>query len=197
MPWSQAQITYHHMRLFARFGTILKNVKNTHSGVLLLFTKSNTPPWVFSTFFKLHKWYQIAPRTIHDYQQSLIINNFRQRIQKILETLWDHFPLLKFYSLGIFWIWEGIFNFADLCGCKLNFKYTPFLLCITSGLNDSKKPSIKNCFVGNDFCDSQNVHVTLKTLSAAVVKFVLNRIRIFGSQETIAIFLLFIQPFKI
>ena len=24
------------------------------------FTKSNTPPWVFFTFFKLHKWYQIA-----------------------------------------------------------------------------------------------------------------------------------------
>ena len=23
------------------------------------FTKSNTPPWVFFTFFKLHKWYQI------------------------------------------------------------------------------------------------------------------------------------------
>ena len=35
----------------------LKNVKNTHRGVLLLvacnFTKSNTPPWVFFTFFKL------------------------------------------------------------------------------------------------------------------------------------------------
>ena len=37
----------------------LKNVKNTHGGVLLLaklqaeacnFTKSNTPPWVFFTF---------------------------------------------------------------------------------------------------------------------------------------------------
>ena len=24
------------------------------------FTKSNTPPWVFFTFFKLYKWYQIA-----------------------------------------------------------------------------------------------------------------------------------------
>ena len=26
------------------------------------FTKSNTPPWVFFTFFKLFKWYQIAQR---------------------------------------------------------------------------------------------------------------------------------------
>ena len=24
------------------------------------FNKSNTPPWVFSTIFKLYKWYQIA-----------------------------------------------------------------------------------------------------------------------------------------
>ena len=51
----------------------LKNVKKTHGGVLLLvklqalsrlldFTKSNSPPWVFFTLFKLYKWYQIAQR---------------------------------------------------------------------------------------------------------------------------------------
>ena len=56
-----------------RFGTTcnLKYVKSTHGGVLLLvklqasacnFTKSNTPPWVFFTFLKLYKWYQIAQR---------------------------------------------------------------------------------------------------------------------------------------
>ena len=42
----------------------LKNMKNTHGGVLLLvqleieacnFIKSNTPPWFFSTLFKLYK----------------------------------------------------------------------------------------------------------------------------------------------
>ena len=39
----------------------LKNVKNTHEGVLLCnFTKSNTPPKVFFTFFELYQWYQIA-----------------------------------------------------------------------------------------------------------------------------------------
>ena len=47
----------------------LKNVKNTHGGVVLLvtlqtkacnFIKSNTPPWVFFTFIKLYKWYQMA-----------------------------------------------------------------------------------------------------------------------------------------
>ena len=47
----------------------LKNVKYTHGGVLVLvklqalacnFTKSNTPLWMFFSFFKLYKWYQIA-----------------------------------------------------------------------------------------------------------------------------------------
>ena len=47
----------------------LKNVKNTHGRVLLLvklqaktcnFTKSHSPPWVFPTFCKLHKWCQIV-----------------------------------------------------------------------------------------------------------------------------------------
>ena len=51
----------------------LKNVKNTHGGALLLsklqdlacnFNKSNTPPWVFLTFFKLCKWYQTAQRIL-------------------------------------------------------------------------------------------------------------------------------------
>ena len=35
----------------------VKNVKNTHGGVLIL-AKINTPPWVFFTFFTLCKWYQ-------------------------------------------------------------------------------------------------------------------------------------------
>ena len=68
------------LKLFEQFATFcaigyhlynFKNLKNTHGGVLLLvklqaesfiFTKSNTPPWVFFTFFKLYRWYQIAQR---------------------------------------------------------------------------------------------------------------------------------------
>ena len=49
----------------------LEKAKSTHGGVLLLekfqvcnFDKSSTPPWVFFTFFKLYKWYQIAQRII-------------------------------------------------------------------------------------------------------------------------------------
>ena len=46
----------------------LETVKNTHGGMSLLVklqayvTKSNTPLWVFFTFFKLYKWYQTAQR---------------------------------------------------------------------------------------------------------------------------------------
>ena len=45
----------------------LEKAKSTHGGVLLLvklqvcnFDKSNTPPWVFFTFFKLYKWLHIV-----------------------------------------------------------------------------------------------------------------------------------------
>ena len=46
-----------------------KNMKNTQEGMLFLiklqalaykFTKSNTPLWVFLTFFKLYRWCKIA-----------------------------------------------------------------------------------------------------------------------------------------
>ena len=56
---------------FAQF----KNLKNTHGRVSILvklqeclacnFTKINTLPWVFFTFLKLYKWYQIAQRTTY------------------------------------------------------------------------------------------------------------------------------------
>ena len=59
----------------------LKNMKNTHGGVLILvklqplacnFTKINTPLWVFFTFFKWYKWYQIAQRTTYADLRSLV-----------------------------------------------------------------------------------------------------------------------------
>ena len=31
------------------------------------FTKSETPPWVFFTFFKLYKWYQMTQRVSNTY----------------------------------------------------------------------------------------------------------------------------------
>ena len=72
----------------------LRNVKNALGKLLPLvkfqakasnFTKSNTPPWVFITFFKLYKWYQIAQRisNIQCFQKSffqwlfILRNGFR------------------------------------------------------------------------------------------------------------------------
>ena len=47
----------------------LKNVKNTHGEVLIF--KINTPPWVFFTFLKLCKWYEIAQRITNKYMGIL------------------------------------------------------------------------------------------------------------------------------
>ena len=52
----------------------LKNVKNSHGGLLVLvklwakaynFTKTSIPPWVFFTCFELYKWYQITQTIIY------------------------------------------------------------------------------------------------------------------------------------
>ena len=52
----------------------LKNTRSTYGGVLLLvnlqalawnFTKNNTRPCHFFTFFKSRKWYQVAQSTIY------------------------------------------------------------------------------------------------------------------------------------
>ena len=60
-------------------------MENTHGGVLILlklqasacnFTKINTPSWVFFTFFKLHKWYQIAQRTTNSISLPLNTSSF-------------------------------------------------------------------------------------------------------------------------
>ena len=69
----------------------LKNEKNTHGGVLLLvklktaacdLTKSNTPPWVFFTFFKLYKWYQIAQRITMNF-----LENYKKQLKAHIITL--------------------------------------------------------------------------------------------------------------
>ena len=56
-------------------------MKNIHGGELLLvklqvlacnFTKSNTPPYVFFTFFKLYKWYQITQRITNELKKCIV-----------------------------------------------------------------------------------------------------------------------------
>ena len=70
-----------------------KSVKHTHGGMLLLvkmqastcnFTKSNSPLWVFLTFFKLHKRYQIAQRiTCHNFQVTYQTENEKLRLPEM------------------------------------------------------------------------------------------------------------------
>ena len=77
----------------------LKNVRNTHGGVLLLvkfqaedciFTKSNTHPRVFFTFFKLCKWYKIAQSITYSPENTKIdgvLNAFKSSLIKLF-YLW-------------------------------------------------------------------------------------------------------------
>ena len=74
----------------------LKDVKNTHGGVFLLVkleaeaynftTKSNTPPWVFFTFF-LHCTNGIKSRKAY-ISASLHFNNCRSFLLTITLFLW-------------------------------------------------------------------------------------------------------------
>ena len=84
-----------HLARYCTICTILKKVKNTHGGVLLLvrlackFTESIIPTWVFFTFFKLYKWYQIGQSITND---KLMLANKNPR---------NLFPLFRhqnFYS---------------------------------------------------------------------------------------------------
>ena len=70
-----------------------KTVKNTHGGLLLLaklqattcgFTKSNIPPWVFFTFLKVYKWYQIGQRISYMLAGNFVI--YSAKISRFWKT---------------------------------------------------------------------------------------------------------------
>ena len=77
----------------------LKHVKNTHGGVLLLvklhakawnFTKDNTPPWVFFTFFKLKnctKSHKTSQLLMHKNNEVTTKSNVRISISKNVKKL--------------------------------------------------------------------------------------------------------------
>ena len=92
----------------------LKNVKNTYGVVLILvklqaealacnFTKINAPPWVFFTFFKLCKLYQIAQRTTFMKRTKEI--NIRLKTQRWVKVCQIYFKvpwwlLIKLWAGG-------------------------------------------------------------------------------------------------
>ena len=56
-----AQIKLTHKEGVDSFIRMIYNFEKGYSE----FAKINTPPWVFFTFFKLYKWYQILQRTTY------------------------------------------------------------------------------------------------------------------------------------
>ena len=91
----------------------LKNVKKTHGEVLILvklqssawnFTKINIPPWIFFTFFKLCKWYQIKQRPsyrkqsinfhCHECSQDFLAQTVKQLA--MWEHLWQHTKTIRY-----------------------------------------------------------------------------------------------------
>ena len=58
-----------------------------HETALCTFTKNNTVPWVFFTFFKLYKWYQIVQNTIYMRVHISRTVAFRARYKKTLSYI--------------------------------------------------------------------------------------------------------------
>ena len=95
----------------------LKNMKSTHGGVLLLiklhaltcnFTKSDSPPWAFFTFFKLYKWYQLH-KASHMVTLTLYITILSKsfhdtQIHTSCKILWKLLPLWSNRRSSLKWI---------------------------------------------------------------------------------------------
>ena len=87
----------------------LKNLKNIYEELLLLElqSKSNSPPWMFLTFFKLYKWHQIWGIAFHFLKMSHCAPSlhkkwsFPSRISSVnvtKSTIWSHLlnkPLIE------------------------------------------------------------------------------------------------------
>ena len=67
--------------------------RDKHSWRSVTFTKSDTPPWVFSAFFKLYKWYQIAQRITINISKKAKLNDFRlvkfAKSESVLFTIFE------------------------------------------------------------------------------------------------------------
>ena len=110
-------------------------LKNIHGGVLILvklkalacnFTKINTPPWVFFTFFKLYKWYQIAQRTANNV--TVTTESYQELYKPFQTNVQLHYSLKTSKILVLWWFFFGFFFYPFvfwLFGC-LVFKNTYF-----------------------------------------------------------------------
>ena len=72
--------------LMIRKFAICDALRDLVSFVQLKKTKINTPPWVFFTFLKLYKWYQIVQRTTFNFE-SLYVDFTDSTERETLEKL--------------------------------------------------------------------------------------------------------------
>ena len=116
----------------------LKIVKNTHGGVFLLvklqteaciFTKSNTPPWVFFMFFKLYNWYQIAQSTTYIYRIPFTVFNatailtFKGTFKEIGYNFMNKKRKHRFQ-----WFWLKAYRFLWMMDVKVTLHLTSHLM---------------------------------------------------------------------
>ena len=152
-------------------------MKNTHEGVLLFnkvggfslqFTQSTTSLYVFFTFFKLHKWYQIAQnvsvkvsRKNMDLSElqfpSISENQFRNL--KHIGDYWPAYKILFNMCLQAFKTYI-VENFCQICKIKCTFHSpkTRFLWVtkINTG-NFHAKCNVKCVFkIGENFHSTYN-----------------------------------------
>ena len=75
--------------------TVLLFMQDVANSVTCNFTKINTPSWVFFTFSKLYKWYQIAQRTTYN------LNGLYGDVYMTCRTLYDCLTYLQFCRVSI------------------------------------------------------------------------------------------------
>ena len=121
---------------------------------VLFLAKSNSPPWVFFTFFKLCKWYQIA-QSISNRQEE-ICKNVTSNIGKLNGLLfvpYDNLFLSFFVCVCVFLLFlclEKKLPFFPEIGyyqhhrCRLNSLKTYMTSC-TSSHNFQTVQQVKSC----------------------------------------------------
>ena len=59
------------------------------------FTKINTPPWVFLTFFKLYKWHQIVQRTTFKCTSNQVHSRYNVFQSKFVRLVYRKYGLVE------------------------------------------------------------------------------------------------------
>ena len=114
------------LRNFVSFVQLKKREKHLLRSRL----KSNTPPWVFFTFFKLYKWYQIAQSITYSSLIAQLLNCFWQEIEQSLLAYWYNL-ICTFFRCDSSpqWTVVLILKWVSVCilvfACLLNFFTSP------------------------------------------------------------------------